>query len=51
MTNFTRKVTLAIGVLLVDLTIGTKTSPTAFFVVDVNPSYSLLLGLDWIHAK
>jgi hypothetical protein len=39
------------GVTSVELTIGTKTLATAFFVVDVEGNYSLILGRDWIHAK
>ena len=38
-------------VLNVELTIGSKTVPTTFFVIDGNGSYSLLLGRDWIHAN
>ena len=39
------------GVLNVVLTIGSKTVPTTFFVIDGKGSYSLLLGRDWIHAN
>nr|AAM74451.1 Putative retroelement [Oryza sativa Japonica Group]ABB47429.1 retrotransposon protein, putative, unclassified [Oryza sativa Japonica Group] len=39
------------GVLNVELTIGSKTVPTTFFVIDGKGSYSLLLGRDWIHAN
>ena len=35
----------------VELTIGTKTLLTTFFVIDGKGSYSLLLGCDWIHAN
>ena len=35
----------------VELTIGSKTLPTTFFVIDGKGSYSLLLGRDWIHAN
>ena len=34
-----------------DLTIGSKTLPTTFFVINGKGSYSLLLGRDWIHAN
>ena len=30
---------------------GSKTIPTAFFVVDVKSKYNILLGRDWIHAN
>lgn len=39
------------GVLNVELTVGHKTIPTTFFVIDGRGSYSLLLGRDWIHAN
>jgi hypothetical protein len=51
MTNFTREATLALGVILVDLTVETNASSTDFFVVDAKPSYFLLLGRYWIHAN
>lgn len=38
------------GVLNVELTVGSKTIPTTFFVIDGKGSYCLLLGRDWIHA-
>ena len=43
-------VSLAVGALCVDLTIGSKTLPTTFFVINGKGSYSLLLERDWIHA-
>jgi hypothetical protein len=39
------------GVLNVELTVGCKTIPTTFFVVDSRGTYSVLLGRDWIHAN
>jgi hypothetical protein len=39
------------GVLSVDLTIGDKTVPTLFFVVNRKGSYTILRGRDWIHAN
>nr|ABA96742.1 retrotransposon protein, putative, unclassified [Oryza sativa Japonica Group] len=38
-------------VLNVELTVGSKTVPTTFLVIDGKGSYSLLLGRDWIHAN
>jgi hypothetical protein len=35
----------------VELTIGSKTMLTTFFVIDGKGAYSLLLGRDWIHAS
>jgi hypothetical protein len=34
-----------------DLTIGSKSLATAFFIVDVQGTYSVILGCDWIHAN
>ena len=39
------------GAINVELTIGSKTLLTTFFVIDEKGSYSLLLGCDWIHAN
>ena len=35
----------------VELTIGSKTLLTTFFVIDGKGSYNLLLSRDWIHAN
>jgi len=39
------------GAINIELTIGSKTLLTTFFVIDGKGSYSLLLGCDWIHAN
>jgi len=39
------------GAICVELTIGSKTLPTTFFVISGNCDYNLLLGRDWIHAN
>jgi hypothetical protein len=39
------------GVATMELTIGNKTLPIAFFIVEVRGSYNLILGRDWIHAN
>jgi hypothetical protein len=39
------------GVTSVELTIGTKTLDAAFFITDIEGSYSLILGRDWILAN
>jgi hypothetical protein len=39
------------GVLSVDLTVGSKTFPTSFFIVNRKSTYTVLLGRDWIHAN
>jgi hypothetical protein len=42
---------LARGIANMELTIGSKTLATTFFVADVQGSYSLILRRDWIHAN
>ena len=39
------------GFALMKLTIGSKTLATIFFVVEVQVSYSLILGREWIHGN
>ena len=34
-----------------ELTVGSKTLATTFFVSDVQGNFSLILGHDWIHAN
>jgi hypothetical protein len=39
------------GVISMELTIGSKTLATAFFVTETQGNFSLILGRDWIHAN
>jgi len=39
------------GVASMELTIGSKTLATAFFISEVQGNFSLILGCDWIHAN
>jgi hypothetical protein len=39
------------GIVSKELTVGSKTVPTAFFIVDVKGRYNVLLGRDWIHMN
>ena len=39
------------GVASMELTIGTKTIPIAFFISEVRGNFNLILGHDWIHAN
>ncbi|XP_059635368.1 uncharacterized protein LOC132277533 [Cornus florida] len=39
------------GILPLEITIGGKTSFTAFFIIDSTAAYNLLLGRDWIHPN
>ena len=47
----TGEVIRVIGVLPMEISIGSKTSLTAFFIVNSTASYNVLLGRDWIHAN
>jgi phage terminase large subunit-like protein len=35
----------------IELTIGSKTMLTTFFVINGKGAYSLLLGQDWVHTN
>jgi hypothetical protein len=39
------------GVTSMELTMGSKTLATAFFIAEVQGNYSIILGQDWIHAN
>jgi hypothetical protein len=39
------------GVVNIELTVGSKSLATAFFIVEVQGNYSVILGRDWIHAN
>jgi hypothetical protein len=39
------------GIASMELTVGSKTIPTAFFIVEVQGNYNAILGHDWIHAN
>jgi hypothetical protein len=39
------------GVISMELTIGSKTLATAFFIAETQGNFSLILGCDWIHAN
>lgn len=44
MTNFTGEATMALGVLVADVMVGTKTLSSDFFVIEAKPIYTMLLG-------
>lgn len=50
LTDFTGGVTTCQGILIMNLTVGSKTLTTPFFVINSRASYNVLLGRDWIHA-
>ena len=49
--NFEGNVSPVKGAICVELTIGSKTLPTTFFVISGKGAYNLLLGRDWIHVN
>lgn len=51
MTNFTGEATMALGVLVADVMVGTKTLSSDFFVIKAKPIYTMLLGRNWIHLS
>jgi hypothetical protein len=51
LSDFNGQTSEAQGVPNVDLTVGSKTVSTSFFVVNSKSTYTVLLGRDWIHAN
>jgi hypothetical protein len=51
LSDFNGQTSEAQSVLNVDLTVGSKTVATSFFVVNSRSTYTILLGRDWIHAN
>jgi hypothetical protein len=51
LSDFNGQTSDAQGVLNVDLTVGSKTVLTSFFVINSKSTYTILLGRDWIHAN
>jgi hypothetical protein len=39
------------GIISMELTVGSKSLTTAFFIVKVQGNYSVILGHDWIHTN
>ena len=50
LSNYEGKVGTTLGVIQVDMTVGTVTRPTVFMVVETKANYNLLLGREWIHG-
>ena len=48
---FIEEVSKTLGILPIDITIGSKTALSAIFVIDPTTNYNILLGNDWIHAN
>jgi hypothetical protein len=51
LSGFACELTEVKGIICKELTVGSKTVPTTFFVVDVKGHYNVLLRRDWIHAN
>jgi hypothetical protein len=51
LSDFNGQASEAEGVLNMDLTVGSKTVPTSFFIVSSKSTYTIMLGRDWIHAN
>jgi hypothetical protein len=51
LSDFNGQASEAQGILNVDLTVGSKTIPTSFFIVNSKSTYTVLLRRDWIHAN
>jgi hypothetical protein len=51
LSNFNGQTSEAQGVLSVDLTVGNKTIPTSFFIINSKSTYNVLLRRAWIHAN
>jgi hypothetical protein len=39
------------GVISMEFTVGSKSLATAFYIVEVQGNYNVILGRDWIHAN
>ena len=49
-TSFMGDPSKPLGCLLADITIGSITKPTMFFVMNTEAAYSVLLSRDWLHS-
>ena len=47
----TREISKTLGILPIDITVGSKTSLSTFFVINSTANYNALLGRDYIHAN
>ncbi|XP_050876769.1 uncharacterized protein LOC127080502 [Lathyrus oleraceus] len=50
LSNYEGKTSNIMGVVQVDLTVGTTTHSTLFMVIDSKANFNLLLGREWIHG-
>src|SRR3954470_17032800 len=50
LSNYEGKIGKTLGVVQVNLTVGSVTRPTMFMVIPAKANYNLLLGREWIHG-
>lgn len=50
LTNYEGKVGSTLGVIQVELTVGTGTRSKMFMIMETKANYNLLLGREWIHG-
>lgn len=50
LSNYEGKIDTTMGVIQVDITVGTITRPTIFMVISLGENYNLVLGREWIHG-
>src|SRR4051812_27500446 len=50
LSNYEGKIGQTLGVIQVNLTVGSVTRPTMFMVIPAKANYNLLLGREWIHG-
>ena len=49
LSNYEGKIVHTLGVIQVDLTVGTITRLTMFMVIALKANYNMFLGHEWIH--
>lgn len=49
LSNYEGKTGHILGIIQVDISVGTLTRPTLFMVISSKENCNLLLGLEWIH--
>lgn len=50
LSDYRGKTGSTIGVIQVDIIVGTVTRQTIFMVINAKPSYNLLVGREWLHG-
>ena len=50
LSNYEGGIGTTMGVIQLDLKVGTIVRPTMFMVISAKPNYNFLLGREWIHG-